>query len=166
MKSHKIYTIKKISKGLAPHCLFSQKATVGFTLIEILVVIAIGMVLASLGLFVSLDSFRSSSLQTERDVLVSVLEKARSESQSNIDEVPHGVEIESGQFVIFKGPTYISGDSHNQLIPRNSAFASSGISDVIFDQITGDVASGGTITLSDGGRNVSIIINNQGGINW
>ena len=56
----------------------------GFTLMEVLVVIALLGVIFSLSVFISLDTYRGSSFRNERDTLVGVLQEARSEAMNNI----------------------------------------------------------------------------------
>src|ERR1044072_4262622 len=63
----------------------------GFTLIEILITIGLIGLIAALGLFISLNFYKNYSFRSERNVIVSILQKARSQSMDNIDEQRHGV---------------------------------------------------------------------------
>ncbi|MEK7195319.1 MAG: hypothetical protein AAB655_01345, partial [Patescibacteria group bacterium] len=77
-------------------------------MIEILVVMAIVTVLAGLGLWIGMDSFRGYSYRSERNRFISSLQKARLESMTNINESKHGVRVESDKYVIFEGDSYDS----------------------------------------------------------
>ena len=61
--------------------------TMGFSLIEIVVVMAIVALLFSIGAIVGVDTYKNYTFRSEQGVLVSVLEKARSRSMSNIYQV-------------------------------------------------------------------------------
>src|SRR3989344_9280246 len=63
----------------------------GFTLTEILVVVGIFALLMSFSLVVSLDIYRGDSFRAEQDFVISILQKARSQSINNINETSHGI---------------------------------------------------------------------------
>ena len=140
----------------------------GFTLIEILVVIGILVILSSLGLLVSLDFYRSYAFNSERDLLVAALQKARSQSMANINQSAHGVQVNSGaEYVIFEGSAYSAGNAANFSMPADPSVSSSGDSEIVFEQLSGKVAAQKQVTLTDPkGRSAQITINPEGGIEW
>lgn len=159
-----------------------KKLVYGFTLLEIIVSIAILALIASLGLFISLDFFKNYSLRSEQNVIVSLLQNARSQSLNNIDQVRHGMHFESIplRYILFECPaltpqcgSYIANSSDltthfsynisitNPVLPF----------DVIFDQLSGDCincSSPVNINISDinGVKNYIITINSEGRIDW
>lgn len=133
----------------------------GFTLIEILVVIGIFSVLAAIGLFFSMDVYRSNSVSSERDMIMSILQKARSQAINNINEKPHGVRFISGKYIVFEG---IDCDATGQENPASPSVHP--IDDCVkFDQLTGDSINK-TLTVTDGAKTFTIEINSQGRISW
>ncbi len=146
----------------------------GFTLIELLIVIGLVAIVVSTGLFFDFDSFRANTFYTERDTLISALQHARSEAISNIcrgpcgSGVPHGVKILPSKFVLFQGDNYNSGDIYNAELDANSNITHSGDNEVVFAQLSGDVASSKQIILIDPGSNrqTTIDINIEGQILW
>jgi len=142
------------------------KTGAGFTLIEILAVIGILAVLGTFGYLVTIDFYKSYAFNAERNAIVAILQKARSQSLANINQFPHGVHFDSDQYVIFQGSVYDSGNSFNQKIPAAFGITHSGIIDVVFAQLSGDASPGGNLILSDGKRLTTISINNEGRINW
>jgi prepilin-type N-terminal cleavage/methylation domain-containing protein len=144
----------------------------GFTLIEVLVVMGILGILSTLGYLVTIDFYKSYSFNAERDTIVSLLQKARAESLSNINNSAHGVYMDGTNYTVFQGAAYNSGNSLNQSIP-----VSPGISiqpqppltmplTIDFTQLSGDSSVNGNFTLTDGKRSETISLNNEGQINW
>lgn len=140
----------------------------GFTFIEIIMVVAILMALAGLGLIFGIDFYKTYSLDTERNVVSSLLQKARSRAQNNFNQSPHGVYFQSNNYyIIFQGASYaLRNVDYDQLIPKNQAINISGISEIIFGQLSGDSQIAGNVILNNNKRTLIISINNEGGINW
>jgi len=152
----------------------------GMTMIEIVVVIGIITILFSLGFFVDLSTYSRYSHRSEVDVIVSVLEKARSQSMNNkcfgscTDGKTHGVYITSGQYVIFQGNDYASRDlAVDEITTANPNSSATGFTEVVFEQLTGKLKpqispmdSELTLTVTQEGKTSKIHINNQGRINW
>ena len=125
----------------------------------------------STGLILSQSSIGHTYILSERDTLVSLLTTARGHSLANINQTPHGVYIDTTNFTMFEGATYIAGKSSNIVITHNGAVLVTGPSStpftILFEQLTGDALSGsGTTTFSEGAANSTIVINSAGRINW
>lgn len=141
----------------------------GFTLIEVLIVMAILSILTTLGYFVAIDFYKSYAFNSERDIIVSILQKARSQSLSNINQSAHGVYFDNlnSRYVIFQGVTYAA---RNAALDENLAYAPginhSGLVEISFFQLSGDSSASGSMNLSDGKRNTTISVNSEGQINW
>lgn len=130
MESHKTYTHKMN----------------GFSLIEIMVVVSVLVLILSLGLITNLDSYQKYMFRSENQILVSSLEKVRSESLTNKNQSPHGIcfdEIEK-RFVLFEGRAYGTSVNHifietNPLTTVSSSpdtfFCTKG--GIIFSQLSG-----------------------------
>lgn len=136
----------------------------GFTLIEILVVIAIMSVILSFGLAVDLNIFKGDSFRAEQSTIVSVLSRARSRAMANLFYDDHGVCYVVPNYVIFQGNTCLVAGS--ELIPANVNIISTFTpAKIVFKRLTGNT-TGATIHLTDGIKSAYIIINNEGAINW
>jgi hypothetical protein len=101
-------------------------------------------------------------------ILVSTLQKARSRAMNNVEQTKHGVHIENelDYYFIFKGDTYNPNDSTNEKIPREEKIILSGLTNIVFKQLSGN-ANEGNITLTDtGGKQKTIIISENGLIDW
>src|SRR3989344_6188897 len=77
----------------------------GFTLIEIIISMAILATIAGLGLFMSFDFYKSYAFRGEKNTLVSVLQKARDQSLHNINQTRHGARVSTQpllQYTLFE----------------------------------------------------------------
>jgi hypothetical protein len=136
-------------------------------MIEILVTISILAILIGMGLFMSFDFYRHTLINDERDLLVSLLLKARAQSLDNLDQKPHGVCFIDPNYVLFRGTACIASTT-NEMVPKGKSVVLSGLSatsSVIFNQLSGD-ASGTSVTLSQDASVKVISINDEGLINW
>jgi Tfp pilus assembly protein FimT len=126
--------------------------------------------------FMSVDGYRSFSFRSDRDTLVSLLERARSQSVSNICRgalcdggAPHGVHVVSGGYTVFQGESYALRDTVlDETTPSSYTTTISGtLVDVVFRQLSGDIAVPGDIIISDdSGHTSTISINTEGRISW
>jgi prepilin-type N-terminal cleavage/methylation domain-containing protein len=148
----------------------------GFTMLEVLVVMGIFTLASGFALFVSSETYRGSNFRTDRDLLVTALQRARAQAVNNVclepcadnDGKPHGVHIESDTYVLFQdnGSGYDAGDSQNAVFASNTTVAKSPTSlDVIFEQLSGESTSA-TMTLTGGGKTSVITISEEGQISW
>lgn len=137
----------------------------GFTLIELLITMALLSGLATLGVVVGLDFYRSYAFNAERDTLVAMLQKARNQSMNNMQGLAHGVRVESGQYILFNAP-YVAGSPTNEIIPAHPAIINSGLTEVIFTQLSGTTSSNSTLHITDGKRSTNISINTEGRVEW
>ena len=152
----------------------------GFTLIEVLVVMGIAAILAGLGLVFSLDFYRSYAFNSERDLVVGLIQKARARSMSNINQTYFGVCIKNGSYILFSGACSCdANNSANEVYPAHPSIANSNLV-VSFEQLRGrssfyDVAScnataatNGSVTLSQYGTAgpATISVNAEGQIQW
>jgi prepilin-type N-terminal cleavage/methylation domain-containing protein len=142
----------------------------GFTLFEIIIVLAIITFVISFGLVMDLNSIKRDSLRSEESVIVSTLEKARGRSMNNIYASTHGFCYMPPNYIIFKGrQTCTPISSTDEIIPANTNIASNAgsifPSQIIFSQLAGTTTAS-TIHITDGVKSVDIIINYEGTILW
>lgn len=136
----------------------------GFSIIELTVTIGIFATLAGLSLFLGMDSYHSYSFRSERDTVVSILQKARAEAMSNTGGKPHGVCFEDNAYIIFEGDSCATA-SKKISIPASNSVAITWPSDVVFAQLSGNSAQV-TIHLLEinTSKSYDIVINNEGRI--
>jgi Tfp pilus assembly protein FimT len=140
----------------------------GFSVIEILFVLAIMIILAA----IVLPSFKkmreNQVLKSTTSEVISVIDKARSQSVSSIDSSEYGVHFQTDKVVLFKGITYSSSDASNENIILTTPATISVISltggavDVYFDRLSGAPSKSGTITISVSSLSKTITISATG----
>ncbi|MDP3986531.1 MAG: prepilin-type N-terminal cleavage/methylation domain-containing protein [Candidatus Veblenbacteria bacterium] len=146
----------------------------GFTLVELLVVISIFIIIASLSLYLGFDMYRGYAWHAEQTVLVSVLQKARGQAMANLclgsgctNGRPHGVALLPDKYIIFQGASYATRDAGLDEVFEVSPIVgrSPSTAEVVFGRLGGE--SGGiTITLTDPVRSGTISVNAEGRISW
>ena len=140
------------------------KVSSAFTLTEILVVVGIFALLMSFSLVVSLDIYRGDSFRGEQDVIISILQKARSQSINNINETSHGIRFEPDQYVLF------DGDGGEVEFPMNTkvTYQDMASDTVTFKQLSGNTDSGidFTFKITNGAKTSAIEVTSDGTINW
>jgi len=131
-----------------------------------MIAMAIMVSLFGFGLFMSFEAYRGYNSHSERDVVVSVLQKARSRAVSNYYQTTWGVCYSVSQYIIFRGSVCTPGASTNETIPASANASVSGLSSgIVFSQLSGTTV-GSSVTIVQGGRTETITINNEGLINW
>jgi len=125
----------------------------GFTLIEVLVAIAIlaALVSAIFGAFLSFN--RNQALQKDASKVVATLEEARQLTIFSKESSQYGVHFGTDEVVLFKGSTYSSSDPENtstklhSLVSVSATSLNGGGDEVIFQRLTGETSQDGTVTL-------------------
>jgi prepilin-type N-terminal cleavage/methylation domain-containing protein len=147
----------------------------GFTLIEILVVVALLSIVAGFALFVSLDTYRGATFRSERASLVASLQHARALAMHGVCTGndctmgrAHGVSVQSDRYVIFQGSSYAGLDSgQDTAIDANPSISHGGLSETVFASLSGNTNQAGDITLTDAtGHTSTITIGQNGQIQW
>jgi len=133
----------------------SSQGERGFTLVEILISIAV-LIVISFGIFRVFNSFdENQALQKDAAKVISVLEKARQQTLFSRDSSQYGVHFNINQVVLFKGDFYSSSDEDNvrttlhSKVNISSKNLSGGGDEVVFERLSGETNQGGTITLQN-----------------
>lgn len=144
--------------------MIQKKDTRGFSLLELVIVIAILGILIAI-IIPSFLKFRQSSiLNSETQELVTIINRARLLSVSSKNDKQFGVHFEAGQVVLFQGTTYSAGMTTNEPHVFNSNLTLSTIAvngggtDVLFQKVTGATSQNATTTLLVTGTTASTTV--------
>jgi len=126
----------------------------GFTLVEVLVVIAILIIISALTFasFFNLDDRQALDVSVKQ--IDSFLEEARSLTLASKDASQYGVHFDTESITRFRGSVYSETDPDNVVsnlhnkIQISDVSLSGGGNEVIFDRLTGNTSQSGTITIS------------------
>lgn len=144
-----------------------RKNSKGFTLIEILIAVGLIALIVSLGLILSMDFYRTYAFNYEKDLIVSLLQQARSRSMANINQITHGVGFNTDDHKY----EILEDESPSQTFEANKSIEITWDEDenVVFSQLEGSCTcpSGDIeITLTGLGKTSEININNEGRIDY
>lgn len=148
----------------------------GFTLMEVIITIALMSMLLGLGLILSMDVYRGTLYRSTRQVLVSSLSTARGRSLSNLFQSTYGVCYRAPDFIMFRGTTYSASSPYNETVPGNPAvtlsstgsfFTCGSGTGIVFSQLAATTSNSGTITVSESGHaDETVSVNSLGTIIW
>lgn len=131
----------------------SRQTNQGFTIIEILIVVAIVALTVTI---VSVSFYKlnsSQALDKGATLVVSTLDEARALTLSSKGDSQYGVYLEDSQITTFKGTTYSASDpdnivtSINPLIGLRDITLSGGGTSVVFKRLTGNTDEVGTMEV-------------------
>lgn len=151
-----------------------NKLVCGFTLLELLISIAIISIIVAI-VMPSLYNIRDEQiLKNTTEDIITTLNQARSKTLASQDSNYYGVHFESDRMVSFTGGVFsepnssnleVSFDSHVSIPASGGINLNGGTSNVIFERLTGDTDSYGTIIVqlnSNPLKNKTIIIRKTG----
>ena len=145
-----------------------KQHSTGFTLVEILVAVAIFGVIISLGLLMSMETLRGTTFRSERDTMVAVLQKARSRAMANINQSPWGVHYQMSDhtYTIFRGSAFAAGAPTNEVVQGNKdASTTPSLYNVVFTQLSG-TTNPLSVIVEENSRNTTLSVNYEGTIIW
>jgi type II secretory pathway pseudopilin PulG len=137
----------------------------GFTMVEIVVSMAITILLAGLASFAVARLIANQELNAISGTLVSYLRTAENRALQSEDGISHGVSTSGSKLTLFHGVSYAGRDaSLDAITPYPSYLQFSGPSEVVFAKQTGAPSATGAITVSNGTRSIVITIHTSGAI--
>lgn len=155
-----------------------MKNNAGFSLIEIIIVIAILSVLATVVVFDFVSFSKNSDLNNASQEFVGILKLAQNKALSSDNYDQYGVYINTGvspnQYVLFKGSSYASKTGVVQTYSVKSTTEFYGISlgggnEIVFDRITGATDEMGSVSIrakTDTSKNKTIYVVSSGAVSF
>lgn len=140
----------------------------GFTIIELLLSVAILTMLAGLSLPIYMSFQNRNSLDISTQSIADMLRRAEVYSRSVTGDSPWGVEIQPTVVTLFKGASFAGRDtSFDETQAIDSSTTISGLSEVLFTKFTAAPGTTGTITLSSSPVDTrTITINAKGMVDY
>ena len=151
-----IYLLSKESK--------SQKTKFGFSLIEIMVVIGIFAVIATIASLNLSEKKKRTILEQAQATVVQAFEEARSKAATGFGEENHGIYVEQTKITVFEGDSYAAGIGNEMPLPSSVLTDQTNMT-VIFERISAEPDTDGTIVITHtNGETKTIILTEDGKI--
>ncbi len=141
----------------------------GFTLIEVLLALALVALLVGVSLPIYYTLFAKNNLDIAKNQVAQSLGRASFLSSASDGDMTWGVKILLGSVIVFKGTNYATGRdaTYDEEYATSSAVIPSGLTEVVFNKMTGLPQTTGTIILtSTNGEVRTITINNKGAVSY
>jgi prepilin-type N-terminal cleavage/methylation domain-containing protein len=136
-----------------------------FTLLEILVSIAIGLIMIGTVIWYTVSFARNRNLDAAVDITVTYLRTAAMRSMQSEGNVPHGVSFSDGNITLFRGDSYASRlVSFDSVSSKPDYVSVTGIGEVVFSKQAAAPSVSGNITISNGRKSVVITVYPSGAI--
>jgi prepilin-type N-terminal cleavage/methylation domain-containing protein len=133
--------------------------TQGFTLIEMMLVIAIAAMIFLFSTPYGLTFYRTQLVEEMRSELIDALGRAKHNAVLQKNDSSFGVHIVAGNYIIFQGADYASRTTdQDEIFPVINEITFAGLSDVTFSKLEGLPSSVGLISVAYGDivRNISV----------
>ena len=131
----------------------NKKYTRAFSLIEILIAIAIMLVIAGVSVTSLLNWRREKTIDSASDIVLSVLQGARNLTVNAYQGNQYGVYFgENDRVISFTGTTYNPSDVSNivTLLPAGEIISTSTLgTTIVFQKFSGGVLGSGSVAISD-----------------
>ncbi len=146
----------------------SKKQLSGFTLPELLLSVAL------LGMLVALSIPVFYSVQVQDDLSVAVAQtgqswrRAQTLSIASKDDETWGVYVQTGSITLFQGASYAARDAdYDEVFDIADSISASGPTEIVFDQMTGDPDTTGTLTFTGmNAQEFTVSINSKGMVEY
>jgi prepilin-type N-terminal cleavage/methylation domain-containing protein len=140
----------------------------GFSLIEVLLVMAIFSMVVYLGLPLIRGAFYQSDLEDASLLLVSSIRQAQNNARNGLGDSVWGVRINPPEIVIFKGAGWDTRDpNYDTGINASSNISFSGLNEVRFSKLEGLPSTTGNIILTNLNTNtITVNINAKGTLSY
>ncbi len=142
------------------------KKVSAFTLLEVILVVAILALLVSAGLSIGIRSFSQQQLTANRDLVVNMLYQAQAYARAGVNDTNWGIRIQpNNQLYLFSGNTFATRDvSEDVIFNLSDTIVASGTTEIVFNRVSGFPVSTAAISIADGGETLPININSIGTI--
>lgn len=139
----------------------------GFTIIEVLLVIAVLAVLLGLSVPVYQSFYNNNELDVFVSVLVQSLRRAKTLSMSVEGDSQWGLKIETGYLILFKGSSFSARDpGYDEVFSLPNSISFSGLNEITFSKLYGIPGTTGNISLSLAGKTIAVNINEKGTVSY
>lgn len=120
----------------------------GFALIEVLVAISVTALIFMLSMAAFSNISKRESLVASTTAIAEGIRDARARTLASVGGSRYGVKVDADRFTFFKGSSFSSSTPDNETFMYTSwVVASTSISTIVFERVTGNASASGTIDV-------------------
>ena len=140
----------------------------GFTLLELLLVLAMIALVFAIGGPISTSLFRQNNLQSAAETTAQFLSRAQLRATAVENDSPWGVALQNSQVVLFQGTSFANRDSAwDEVFEFSSSLQNSGLAEIIFAKLSGEPSTTGQIVFTDtSGDSKTLTLNSAGVVDF
>jgi len=140
----------------------------GFTLLEVLLSLVLITVLVAVAAPAYYGLFYTNDLDVAKNQVAQTLGRAAFLSSASDGDMNWGVKVLVENIIVFKGVSYSGRDAnYDEVYSTSASVTPSGLTEVVFDKLTGLPQTTGTITLTSANGEVrTIAINTKGAVTY
>lgn len=137
----------------------------GFTLLEILVSIGIGLLILGSVATATTAFTKHRQLDATADMAVSYLRTAAMRAAQSEDNLPHGVKMANGQITLFRGTSYDLRETDGDTVwVQPSYITVTGPTEIVFSKEAAVPSATGNIVFFNGRNTVTITVYATGAV--
>ena len=140
----------------------------GFSLIELLIALAVLGTILGLGVPISSSAYRNFLLGAEIEKFVILARRAEGLSTAGYREKDHGLAVQSGNLTVFEGASFAARNpDFDESYNLSDSIQISGPSEITFQLLSGRPFASSSWTISlDSGAGKIVSINEEGAVSW
>jgi len=125
----------------------------GFSVIEIVIVLAIMTLLLGMGLNTFITYRKTQAFQKDTETVVEILNQARAQTMASKNATQYGVHFATSTVTLFAGSSYNASSSSNSSFPLTSTdiilniTLAGGGNDVLFQRLSGETSQNGSVVI-------------------
>jgi prepilin-type N-terminal cleavage/methylation domain-containing protein len=137
----------------------------GFTLLEMLLTIALAAIVAGFTFSTGFDFLRTQNLDESANNMIETLRRAQIQALTQKNDSSFGVRILSDSYILFEGDSYAARNlTEDESFTFAANITPSGLDEVVFAKLTGIPSATGLVTLTLDSASVDLDINSHGKI--
>jgi len=145
-----------------------HNSTKGFTLLEMLLSIALITIIAGIGVPIYQSFQTRNDLNVAQEAVAHTLHRAQTLAQASDGDTSWGMYATTSNVVLFKGTSYVARDSgFDEVFEISAGLSVSGTQEYVFAKFTGEPQTTGTTILTSNSNEVrDIVVNSKGMVSY
>lgn len=163
----KAKSTKKNPKSMKGKTMINKKQK-GYTLLEVLLSVAIILIMAGLSIPVFQSFQNRNDLGVATEILANNLWRAQIFSANSKEDSQWGIKTGNGKVILFKGNDYQNRDQiFDEIYETSTTLSFSGDQEIIFKKLSGEPDAPKSFILTNiNGKSIIVLVNEKGTVNY